>query len=161
MTERSDGRTLSGDLLKSRLESLEVRPVFTPGWKTTALGAWLPTASEWRSGTPQIIGSNMARMVEDGEASIRFYASKTANIARQKQTEGRFTGWAWVRHFATADPLEAATVKKVVDVPIRGGRTLPVLRLMEHGNRTDEEFVMSLPDIAHYVQRDRVELVMT
>lgn len=104
MTKRSDGRTLSGDLLRSGLESLDVRPVFTPGWKTTALDAWLPTAPEWEAGTPQIIGSNMARMVKGGEATVRLYASETANIARQKQTEGRFTGWAWVRHFATADP---------------------------------------------------------
>jgi len=32
---------------------------------------------------------------------------------------------------------------------------------MEHGNASEEEFVISLPDLAHYVQRGRTEIVLT
>ncbi len=91
------------------LHSMRVRPALAPGWTTSALGAYLPTPQEWDAGTPQIIGSNIARMLKDGEAAIRIYARKEDNIARQKQTEGHFTGWARARHFALADPIEAAT----------------------------------------------------
>jgi hypothetical protein len=100
-------------------------------------------------------------MLTSGEAALRIYSSKDANMARCKEVQGRLTGWTRARHLMASDPIESATVNEIAEVPIRGGRTLPVLRLMEHGNASEEEFVISLPDLAHYVQRGRTEIVLT
>jgi hypothetical protein len=161
MSEQVGSRLLQQELLKSDIKSLAVRPAFAVGWwSTSALGLYLPTAEAWNAGKPQAIASHISRILQGDEATLRIYAEEDGNFARRTETHGHLFGWTRARHQMMDDPIEAATVIEIADIPVRWGRTLPLLRFMEHGN-PEEEFVVSLSDLAHYVQHDRAEIAVT
>jgi hypothetical protein len=148
-------------IVREDLRALDVRPSAPGPFSSSSLGAWLPTPEAWDAGRPRMIGLHLARMIEENAGILRIYGEQSANLARRTESIGRLTGWVRARQPVTAEPIEAATVIEVAEVPVRfGGRTLPILRLMEHGN-PNERFVMSLPDLAHYVQKDRAEITVT
>lgn len=59
-------------------------------------------------------------------------------------------------------PILAAQITEVIPVDIGRDRTLPVLKLVEFGDRSpDQEFGVSLSDLAEYIQRQQVALTLT
>jgi hypothetical protein len=150
--------------LISDLQSLKVRQVAFQDWfrGAGAFGKFTPTGQMWRSGRHEEIGENIDRLISSGEAAIRLLAIGSEVIPRRTRA-GSSERWSWPYTYEHGKPIYHSGITAVENIGLRRGRrTLPILRLTEFSNEPkDESYVLSLPDLAYYVQSGEVELTVS
>jgi hypothetical protein len=156
-------KTAQAELI-SDLQTLTVREVQFQDWfrGAGAFGKFTPTARMWRSGRHQEIGENIDQLITSGEAAIRLLALSSEAIPRRTRAGSR-EHWSWPYTFEHGKPIYHSGITAVENIDLRRGRrVLPILRLTEFSNEPkDESYVLSLPDLAHYVQAGEVELTLS
>lgn len=151
---------LDEDELVARFKQLTVRRIqFTDWfWGAGILGGHKPTGKARREGRIHELGTEIDRLVSSGEAALRVYALSDTAILRREQYPGYYSDRTYTRPVG-GDPIHAAQVTGIAEVNIGLGRTLPLLSLMEFKSPPIErEFVVSLPDMARYIQDGEVKL---
>ncbi len=112
----------------------------------------------WRAGRHLELGERIEAVLED--AAIRLLALSNEAVPRRLPKNGHFTGWQYSEQ--SGKPIHHSEIARVEHMDAGRNRLLPVLRLTEFGNRPDErEFMLSLPDLAYYVQGGEVELTVS
>lgn len=162
MTEQSIERVNQDELLAS-FEDLSVRPSLMEGFiGAGAVGARVPTLRSWQAEKPQAIGKTIKQILAEDEMAFRVYALDDSVIRRRNPPKPnpftRIRHATWMR----GPFLKYAEVTEVIDTKLGLGRILPVLKLEPFGNPPPKgDFVISLPDLAHYVQKGNVEVTLT
>jgi hypothetical protein len=146
--------------LVADLKCLTVRKVHWRDWfkGAGALGVYTPIPSVWRDGRHLELGEKIDTLVREEDAAIRLLGLSSEALPRRAPKNGCFTGWQY-SEIRSGKPLYHAGVTGVENMDAGRGRLLPVLRLMEFTPQPDgQEYMVSLPDLAHYVQGHEVEL---
>lgn len=162
-TQAPEAGVLNQEELAAHLNQLPVRYIQGQDWFWGAglIGAYTPTRRAWREGIAQQLGADIDTMLASGEAAISLFALGGEAIRRREQYGGRFTNMVYTKPIG-GDPIKAAGVKSIEHVSIGWGKTLPLLSIMEFNNHFSErEFALSLPELAHYVQTEQVEVAVT
>jgi hypothetical protein len=148
----SSNREIVDELtLMSRLESLQTRQaLFDVFWGAGSAGENLATRKAWEEGKPQEIGADIKTLV-DNDVTVQISALNDAGLPRRQESVGRFSGLVSISRVKGAR-IQTAEVIGVTEIESGKRRMLPVLRLLEIGNPSEQEFALSVPDLAYYVR---------
>lgn len=141
--------------LMLRLESLGTREalldVLLP---TGSPGEYLPTRKAWAERKPQEIGADIKALLDSNNVAVRIAALNDAGLPRRQETVGRFMGFVGTSRVRSTHSMQAAEVTAVTEIEMGKRRMLPILKLVELGDPSDydQEFALSVPDLAYYVR---------